>query len=462
VAVRNTNLWYGRSGLHRLGDYSAMGAAYNSFERDLLDAPKCHPHTRVAVIDRLIDWLTGKIDDEALILWLHGAAGAGKSAIAHTLAEICDKNGWLLASFFFWKSDLERNNARRFVATIAHQVALAIPAAREFIEVAINNNHTIFDQSIGTQLSKLIIDPLERLHSTGFDFKNRPFAIIIDGLDECLGRDIQSKIAKSLAAAFIICPLCIRILIASRPETYLQSTFNSISVQNCLAMLALSAEYSPEEEIYRFLQDSFEKIRCEHPLASYIPSSWPSADALRELTQKSSGQFIFASTTVKYIGGNPHQLPHRRLDVVRRLQPPKGEKDMPYAELNALCHHVLSTVDDVEAVKQVLGVLLVVNSMGSSSIINSVDMMDTFLGWQCGETKACLSQLASIIACDANGGISIFHATLSEFLFDPSRSNHFYLCRESVLGDGAALGLRYMRHQRLHRIGVSFLTSDIY
>jgi len=135
---------------------------------------------------------------------------------------------------------------------------------------------------------------------------------------------------------------------------------------------------------------------------------------------------------------------------------------MPYAELNALYHHVLSTVDDVEAVKQVLGVFLVVNSMGSSSIINSVDSMDTFLGWQCGETKACLSQLASIIACDAKGGISIFHATLLEFLFDPSRSIHFYLCRESVLGDGAALGLRYMRHQRLHRIGVSFLTSDIY
>jgi len=50
-----------------------MGALYNSFERDLLDAPKCHPQTRVAVINRLIDWLTGKFDDEALIMWLYTA-----------------------------------------------------------------------------------------------------------------------------------------------------------------------------------------------------------------------------------------------------------------------------------------------------------------------------------------------------------------------------------------------------
>jgi len=81
-----------------------MGALYNSFERDLLDAPKCHPQTRIAVINRLIDWLTGRFDDEALIMWLYGAAGAGKSAIAHTLAEICDKDGWLRATFFFWKT----------------------------------------------------------------------------------------------------------------------------------------------------------------------------------------------------------------------------------------------------------------------------------------------------------------------------------------------------------------------
>ena len=49
-----------------------MGALYSSLERQQLGPPKCHPNTRLAVIERLIDWIIGKIDDNALILWLYG------------------------------------------------------------------------------------------------------------------------------------------------------------------------------------------------------------------------------------------------------------------------------------------------------------------------------------------------------------------------------------------------------
>jgi len=383
-------------------------------------------------------------------MWLYGAAGAGKSAIAHTLAEICETCGWLVASFFFWKTAGERNNANRFVATIAHQIALSIPASRELIAAAVDYNAFIFEQSIDVQLSKLIIDPLEQLIYAGIIFDISPLVIIIDGLDECQGGDVQSGIVKSLVAAFRHSSLRIRILISSRPEVHLQSTFNPTSMQPHLSRLALSDEYSSGEDIYRFLEDSFDKIRREHPLASYIPSPWPPTNVLRELTRKSSGQFIFASTTVKYIGGDPRQLPHRRLDVIRRLQPPKGEKDMPYAELNSLYHHVLSNVDNIEAVKLVLGILIVVNpglEDGAEDEIDSTHKMDKWLSWQPGESEACLSQLASLIECNAFGNISILHSSLSDFLFDPSRSQQFYLCRESVLDDNASLGLRHLRKQ---------------
>ena len=138
---------------------------------------------------------------------------------------------------------------------------------------------------------------------------------------------------------------------------------------------------------------------------------------------------------MKYIGGDPYQLPHRRLDVIRRLEHPKGEKDMPYAELNSLYHHVLSNVDNIEAVKLVLEILIVVNPelYKYDDEMHSTHQMDNWLSWQPGESEACLSQLASLIECDADGNISILHASLSDFLLDPSRSQQFYLCRESVL-----------------------------
>jgi len=426
-----------------------------------MDAPKCHPNTRKAVIKKIIDWIRGIIDSETFIMWLYGAAGAGKSAIAHTLAEICETCGWLVASFFFWKTANKRNNTNRFVATIAHQIALSIPASRELIAAAVDYNPFIFKQSIDVQLSTLITEPLEQLFCAGMIFDISPLVVIIDGLDECQGGDVQSGIIKSLVTAFRHSSLRIRILIASRPEVHLQSTFNLTSIQPHLSRLALYDEYSPDEDIHRFLEDSFNKIRREHALASYIPSPWPSADVLRELTEKSSGQFIFASMTVKYIGGDPHQLPHRRLDVICQLQPPKGEKDMPYAELNSLYHHVLSNVDNIEAVKLVLGTLIVVNpdSVHVDEEIDSTHKMDKWLSWQPGESEACLSQLASIIECDADGEISILHASLSDFLLNASRSHQFHLCRESVLGDSAALGLRHMRQLECDENGMFILPS---
>ena len=436
-----------------------MGATYNSLERQQLDVPKCHPNTRIAVITRLIGWIRGEVDPDALILWLYGAAGAGKSAIAHSLAEICERFGCLLATFFFWKSATERNNISRFVATIAYQIARAIPASRLLIETAIEADPMIFHQSVDTQLAKLVIEPLHRLHSTGFDFKDSPFVIIIDGLDECHGIDIQSGLVKSLTAVFQFCPLHIRILIASRPEVYLQSTMNSSSIRPHLTRLALTDEYSPEDDIHRFLEDSFKRIRREHPLASYISPDWPSTDVLQEITRKSSGQFIFASTTVKYTGGDPYELPTRRLDVIRRLQPPRGQGDLPYAELDSLYNHVLSNVRDVERVKHVLGVLTIVNPELNHFSICSTSTMDHLFFWEPGETKACLSQLASIIECRENGDISIFHASLSDYLLDPCRSHIFSLCRESVLFDCVVLGLRHLYQQELDRISVSFSSS---
>ena len=86
-------------GLHYLGTKSAMGVLHNSLEQQLLEAPRFHPNTREAVINRLIGWINGDFDFDAFILWLHVAAGAGKSAIAHTLAEICKQHGWLLVTF---------------------------------------------------------------------------------------------------------------------------------------------------------------------------------------------------------------------------------------------------------------------------------------------------------------------------------------------------------------------------
>ena len=57
---------------------------------DIVDAPKCHPNTRKAVLDNIMNWITIQTAMRVQwILWLNGAAGAGKSAIGRSIVALC-------------------------------------------------------------------------------------------------------------------------------------------------------------------------------------------------------------------------------------------------------------------------------------------------------------------------------------------------------------------------------------
>ena len=97
-----------------LQQHIAPGAFHNSEER--YDPPKCHPHTRRAVLKKIMDWVKDP-NNVALILWLYGPAGAGKSAIAQTIAELLEKAGLLAAAFFFSRNAAGRDSKTPLVAT---------------------------------------------------------------------------------------------------------------------------------------------------------------------------------------------------------------------------------------------------------------------------------------------------------------------------------------------------------
>ena len=65
-------------GFDRLMPAVSPNAFHNSDDRP--DPPKCHENTRVAVINKIMEWVTGKIDTDSFTLWFYGPAGAGKRA----------------------------------------------------------------------------------------------------------------------------------------------------------------------------------------------------------------------------------------------------------------------------------------------------------------------------------------------------------------------------------------------
>ncbi|KAJ3509563.1 hypothetical protein NLJ89_g5158 [Agrocybe chaxingu] len=246
-----------------------------------------------------MDWITGKIDTDTLILWLYGPAGAGKSAIAQTIAELCHKEGLLLATL---RTDPTRNNVQRLVATLMYKAILSIPATRALVEQIVEGDPLVFKTSLETQFKKLIIEPLIHLFQSGvFQQFRFPPLVILDGLDECIDRNSQRILLEALSHSSRQHQLPLKFLVASRPEQIINASFKSSALKTLTYRLPLNNDLNPDDDIRTFLLSEFEEIRNTHPVGSSIPSSWPSDEDIDRLVSKSSGQFIYGSLVIRFL-----------------------------------------------------------------------------------------------------------------------------------------------------------------
>ena len=398
-----------------LKEAAVPGAFHNSLERS--DPPKCHKRTREAILNKIMDWVKKKIDTDTFIMWLYGAVGAGKSAIAQAIAELCEEHKLLLASFFFFRADSLRSNARQLVATIAYQVAVIIPDVRVLMEAAIYNDPHLLSRSLITQFTALIVDPLQHLLKTSVgEEMDLPHLIIVDGLDECMD-GTQVQILDMIFAIGKRSKFPFNFLVASRPELEICAAMGDGKIREGLTRLPLDADIMSYHDIRHFLQDKFDEIRLTHPIRSDLPPSWPSSKDIDTLVDKSSGQFIYASTVVKFVS-SPRRRPDHRLEIILDLRP-KG-KDLPFAELDALYRYVLSSVEDTTTVVQVIATILTLSYGGG------INALTCILDLSPADVKLQLLNLGSLVQY-GEYSLGILHASLGDFLFDESRSQELYI-----------------------------------
>jgi hypothetical protein len=379
-----------------------------------------------------MDWILGRGvgDQNAVILWFYGPAGAGKSAIAKKIAELCDSEKRLLASFFFSRADPTRSNATSLIATIAYQIATNIPHTREKMFAAIERDPLIVTRSLEAQVAALVVDPLRDLLDAGYsDFLSSRRLVIIDGLDECENSAVQCEILDTISLLFRKYHLPLLILIASRPEQHLVHSFNCGSCHELHTTLALDNTYKPDEDIRLFLTDNLRQIKNTHPMRHYLDHSWPSVDVLNQLVEKSSGQFIYASIVVKYVLSIRHQ-PTERLNVVLGIRPPCHTCEMPFGELDALYRHIFMAIEDRETVLLILGVFWLhsLPRQHCQPLPMNIGSLEHFLLLNRGDIKMLFGDLSSVIMISNHyPSIHFLHASLPDFLFDAARSKEFYI-----------------------------------
>ena len=420
-------------------------ALHNSLEQS--NPPRCHPNTRTAVLKDILSWAEDDAS-ETQFLWLHGPAGAGKTAIGHSVVEMSQAKNQFAAGFFFSRTAAGRNHENCLIATLAYQLLQSIPDARSFIEAAATKDPLIFLQSSSSQIRHLIVDPLKQMlakpHSPSF-----PRLIVIDGLDECSPQESQTNILMAIHTAFKQDFFPFRVLICSRAEPNIRDVFESELVYST-HQISLDDKYDPDIDIALYLRSKFSEIVRKHRRnrgMRSLPLPWPSEKTIQILVSKASGQFIYAATVIRYIDVR-HERPVDRLNTVLGLS--GSQSSNPFTELDELYQEIFRNVVDMPVTSRLLGALLLLKTP------LPIASLENLLGLQPGDAELALCHLHSVVRMpndidyDASSHhIGLYHASLGDFLFDSQRAGVYHIKMESAHSTLAESCLRNISNSAL-------------
>ena len=329
-------------------------------------APKCHPDTRKAAQQVVIDWIFGRGDGaQKSIMWLSGAPGVGKSAILQTICEAFagddQPRPWLSgtflglgkrwplfeasfdalarrrrsidACFFFGRGEGAREKAFYLPATIAYQIGQSRTSCRSAVKRLLAKKPFTLGETFPSQFRRLVINPAKMLMS----FQN-PITIVIDALDEC------DSVVDQVALMDLILEACttsrMRFLIASRPEQDIYSFFRRADVSQHTYRVQLDEEsFNTSHDIETFLRLEFTRIRLSKPEACPRLSNgedWPGSTIIRLLAAYSDSQFMFPRLAIGYID-TEYFSPNQQLQNLLTAPPPGV-----FSKLDALYHLILS------------------------------------------------------------------------------------------------------------------------
>ena len=366
--------------------------------------------TREKVLKIITDWIM-EPQPRRRIMWLNGPAGAGKTAIAQTVAERCSEEQ-LAASFFFLRNSSDRGTSTRLFTTLAWQLAKNIPEILSYIELAIGTEPLLPTKSINIQFDRLIV----KIFEDRPDLCPKKSLIIIDGVDECAPEETQKLVLELVGSALAKIPL--RFLICSRAEAHIQETFGRGNLRDVTHSLTLDHHFAPQDDIRRYLESEFARISNQRNISS--PGlSWPPNGAVDTLVAKSSGQFIHASTVIKFVDdrdGNPKE----QLDIVLKLRSASCSwRSRPFAELDQLYIQILSQQRDIRFLRDLFALLLGLRQPKVSFVCRRLRISEE-------ELMQRLRRMQSVIRISGSV-IESHHLSLHDFLQDRKRAGTFFV-----------------------------------
>jgi hypothetical protein len=329
-----------------------------------------------------------------------------------TLCRRLQDAGRLGGSFFFKRAHKTRGNAEVLFATLAYQLVQHQDKLKGPILQSMERDLSVLGRGMDAQLRTLILDPCKSFRGATHS------VLLIDGLDECEGHNIQREILRLIGSTAEEHCLVLRILLASRPEPHIREIFQEEHFRGVADSTNIEQSF---DDIRTYLRDEFSRIHREHSTTMRsIPTPWPSSQILEMLVRNSSGHFIYASTVIKFIDDEYHR-PSKRLDIIRNLVPHDSES--PFETLDQLYLQSLLGVPAQfrSSLCDILSVII--NYPGLT-----VEGIDELLGLELGDAQLILRPLHSVLKFSTEfGQVQVHHASFCDFLNNQHRSSIFYI-----------------------------------
>ncbi|KAJ2924837.1 hypothetical protein H1R20_g12269, partial [Candolleomyces eurysporus] len=432
------------NGLQFLYQHAAMGAMHESDER--YPPPLCHPGTRDVVVGRIIGWHLNK-DGQRKIMWVHAPAGYGKTAVAGTVKERLDAmqlgfDGPVGATFFFWRSSPERNSPARFIITLAYQLAQTIPELCSAIQVAIKSKPGVVKMALEHQLTELIVKPFKSLpHLETVPCR----LIIVDGIDECINSDRESRMEKAYAEDQEIVQirvldlihrlhshhLPLSFLILSRPEAWIKRHLESRPFRDVVEPLDLYMVGDHMNDVKRFVRAELSRM-AESLSFEGADEEWPEEQAL---VRRSEGHMVYAATVIRHID-DPYGDPRQLLKNIVNNPPadsPELSHSMPFSDsLHELYRQIMYSCPQRNRtlMVEVLGEIMSGPLCGYTGHENALGILDRVSGRSPGCGIKALRPLHAVLwVGKGTPWIEIqelfIHSSFQEFLESPDLSFEF-------------------------------------
>ncbi|KIO14040.1 hypothetical protein M404DRAFT_121545 [Pisolithus tinctorius Marx 270] len=271
-----------------LEDLNLDGMAYVG-GAGLNTTKRCLDGTRKETLQEIINWINDPAVDAPRVLWLHGQAGRGKSAIAHTIASWIKDVGGFGSCFCFARDRQDEHREEKILTTIARDLADRDPSFRRALADAVAKDHSLkTTPDVMRQWQQLILEPLSKVD--GEIVGN--VVLVIDALDESGSVKSRKHILSLLSSTATAClPSNFRILLTSRP---LQDIRRALGSTQRVKVTSL---------------DDISSVSAERDIRLYVSSELAELPEIgdteiQKIAENSSGLFEWARLVCEFIEPN--------------------------------------------------------------------------------------------------------------------------------------------------------------